>query len=140
MKDRTLYLYWLCLFILCATLGFIPTPRSPLAAALLTLLTLLFYVPPALLLRQGIRRRQRKHLKNILILSASSLALTLALFIANTLSVLAPDKVLLGNILNALLVVFSAPMLCAPYQFLSLFGWACLLFTALSYWKQTKNA
>lgn len=136
MKDRTLYLYWLCLFILCATLGFIPAPRSPLAAALLTLLSLLFFVPPALLLRRG----GRKHLRNILILSACSLMLTLVLLIANTLSVLAPDKVLLGNILNALLVVFSAPMLCAPYQFLSLFGWACLLFTALSRWKKSKTA
>lgn len=136
MKDRTLYLYWLCLFILCATLGFIPAPRSPLVMALLAIITLLFFVPPAMLLRRG----GRKHLKNILILSACSLVLTLVLFIANTLSVLAPDKVLLGNILNALLVVFSAPMLCAPYQFLSLFGWAFLLFTALSYWKKAKNA
>lgn len=136
MKERNLYLYWLCLFILCATLGFIPAPRSPLVVALLTILTVLFFVPPALLLRRG----ERKHLRNILILSACSLVLTLVLFIANTLSVLAPDKVLLGNILNALLVVFSSPMLCAPYQFLSLFGWACLLFTALSRWKKAKNA
>ena len=136
MKEQKLYLYWLCLFILCATLGFIPTPRSPLVMALLAIMTLLFFVPPAMLLHRG----ERRHLKNIFILSACSLALTLVLFIANTLSVLAPDKLLLGNILNALLVVFSAPMLCAPYQFISLFGWACLLVAALSRWKKAKKA
>lgn len=137
MKDLKLYLYWLYLFILCAALGFIPAPRSPLVAALLTLLTIAFFVPPAMLLYRDIHHRQRKHLKNILIISTCSLALTLVLFIANTLSVLAADNLLLGNILNALLVVFTAPMMCAPYQFLGMFGWACLLFTALSFWKKT---
>ena len=139
MKDFKLYLYWLYLFILCAAVGFIPAPRSPLTAALLTLLTIAFYVPPAMLLYRGIRQQQRKHLKNILCLSVCSLSLTLVLFIANTLTALVPDNILLGNILNALLVVFTAPMMCAPYQFLGLFGWACLLFTALSFWKKAKK-
>lgn len=137
MKDKHLYLYWLYLFILCAALGFIPAERSPLVAALLALLSIAFFVPGVMLLYRGIQRRQRAHLKIILILSTCSLALTLVLFIANTLTVLAPDNILLGNILNALLVVFSAPMMCAPYQFLGMFGWACLLFTAISYWKKT---
>lgn len=137
MKDLKLYLYWLCLFILCATLGFIPADRNPLVVALLALLSIAFFLPPALLLYQGIKRRERKHLKTVLLISVCSLVLTLVLFIVNTLAVLAPSNVLLGNILNALLVIFSAPMMCAPFQFLGMFGWACLLFTAIFFWKKT---
>lgn len=123
MKERRLYLYWLYLFILCAALGFI-RQRSPLVTALLALLSIAFFVPGALLLHRDMR-------KPVVLISAVSLALTLVLFIANTLTALAPDNLLLGNILYSLLVVFSAPMLCAPYQILSLFGWACLLFAGL---------
>jgi len=137
MKDKHLYLYWLYLFILCAALGFIPAGRSPLVTALLALLSIAFFIPGGMLLYRGIRRRERAHLKTILLLSLCSLVLTLVLFIANTLTVLAPHNILLGNVMNTLLVLFSAPMMCAPYQFLSMFGWACLLFTAISYWKKT---
>lgn len=137
MKNRTLYLYWLYLYILCAALGFIPTPRNPLVIALLTLCAAAFYIPPALLLYRGVQQRDRKPLKHILFLSICSLVLTLLLLIANTLTVLAPDNVLLGNLLNAVLVLVSAPMKCAPYQVLGIFVWACLLFTALTNWKKT---
>lgn len=130
MKERRLYLYWLYLFILCAALGFI-RDRSPLVAALLTLLGMGFFVPGGLLLYRGQR-------KPILIISAASLVLTLLLFIGNTLTVLAPDNLLLGNILHAALTVFSAPMMCLPYQGLGVFGWACLLFAALYRSKKPK--
>lgn len=136
MKDRKLYLYWLYLYILCASLGFIPSPRSPLVTALLTLAAVAFFVPPAMILYRAIRRDDRKAMKLVALLSAGSLVLTTVLFIANTLTVLAPANLLLGNILNALLVLFSAPMLCAPYQALSLFGWACLLFTVIFHRKK----
>lgn len=137
MKDNYLYLCWLYLYILCAALGFIPQDRSPLVAALLALLAIGFFVPPAVLLHRGIQRKQRLHLKRIALFSGCSLLLTTVLFVANTLTVLVPQQVMLGNVLNALLVVFSAPMLCAPIQFLSMFLWACLLITALSHWKKT---
>lgn len=130
MKERKLYLYWLYLYILCAALGFI-RQRSPLVTALLALLSIAFFVPGALLLHRGER-------KPVLCISAASLVLTLVLFIANTLTVLAPDNILLGNIFHSLLVVFSSPMMCAPYQILSLFGWACLLFAGLFAKKQPK--
>lgn len=137
MTNRKLYLSWLYLYILCAALGFIPDPRNPLVAALLTLCALAFFAPPALLLYQGIHKGDRKPLKAVALFSGCSLVLTLLLFIANTLTVLAPNNILLGNILNALLILFSAPMKCAPYQVLSIFGWACLLFTTLTNWKKT---
>lgn len=139
MKPRNLYLYWLYLFILCAALGFIPHPRNPLVTALLALLSVAFFLPASILLYQAIRSGKRRHLRKILTISALSLGLTLILFIANTLTILAPQNLLLGNVLNALLVVFSAPMLCAPYQFVSMFLWACLLFTAISFWKKTAD-
>ncbi len=130
MKERKLYLIWLYLFILCAALGFI-RQRSPLVTALLALLSVVFFLPGALLLHRGER-------KPVMLISAASLALTMVLFIANTLTVLAPDNILLGNIFNALLVVFSAPMMCAPYQAVSLFCWACLFFAGLTQNKKVK--
>ena len=140
MKNLKLWFSWLCLFILCAALGFIPTPRNPLVAALLALLCVAFFLLPAFLLRQSLRQKESKTPTRILLISACSLGITVVLFIANTLSVLAPDKLLLGNVLNALLVVFSAPMYCAPISLLSLFGWACLLFASLSCRKSAKIA
>lgn len=135
MKERKLYLYWLYLYILCAALGFI-RQRSPLVTALLTLLGLVFYIPPGWILYRS--RRVKKQLTPILLISTLSLVLTLLLFIANALSVLAPQNLMLGNILNATLVVFSSPMMCLPLQGLGIFGWACLLFTALYLRKRAK--
>ena len=135
MKERRLYLYWLYLFILCAALGFIPE-RSPLVTALLALLGVAFYIPAGLILYRG--RQDKKQLRPILLISTLSLVLTLGLFIANTLTVLAPTNLMLGNILNAALVVFSAPMMCMPFQGLGIFSWACLLFSALYLQKRAK--
>lgn len=136
MKDRKLFLYWLYLYILCAALGFIPSPRNPLVVAALALLTVGFFVPPGMILYRAIQRNDRRQLRLVALLSAASLALTLALFIANTLTVLAPSNVLLGNVFNTLLVLFSAPMMCAPYQAISIFGWACLLFVVIFHRKK----
>lgn len=137
MKDKQLYLYWLYLYIICATLGFIPQERNPLVAALLAILTLVFFVPPAILLYRGIQQQSRPKLTRIALLSALSLGLTTLLFIANMLTVLAPNDLLLGNVFNALLILVSAPMMCAPYQIISLFMWACLLVVALRWQKTT---
>lgn len=137
MKDKQLYLYWLYLYILCAALGFIPAERSPLVTALLALASIAFFIPPAMLLYRGIRQEKRQHPRFIAIASGVSLVLTTVLFIANTLTALVPTNLLLGNILNAVLVVFSVPMMCAPYPFLGMFGWACLLILALRFRKKT---
>ena len=135
MKTKQLYLYWLYLFIFCAAMGFI-RERNPLVTALLTLLCLVFFVPGGMLMYHGIKKRDRKTVRNVMIISISSLVLTMVLFIANTLTALAPNNDLLGRIFQAVLVVFSAPMMCAPYQFISMFLWACLLFTGISFWKK----
>ena len=135
MKTNRLYLYWLYLFIFCAAMGFI-RERHPLVTALLTLLCLGFFVPGGMLMYHGIKNRDRKTVRNVMLICICSLGLTMVLFIANTLTVLAPDNDLLGRIFQAILTVFSAPMMCAPYQFISMFLWACLLFTGISFWKK----
>ena len=135
MKTNRLYLYWLYLFIFCAAMGFI-RERNPLVTALLALLSLAFFVPGGLLMYGGIKNRDRKTVRNVMIISISSLGLTMVLFIANTLTALAPNNDMLGKIFQAVLTVFSAPMMCSPYQFISMFLWACLLFTGISFWKK----
>ena len=137
MKDKQLYLYWLYLAILCAALGFIQE-RNSLVVLLLTVLMILFYVPGGMLLYRAIQRGKRQHLRNVLFLSLISLAATTLFFIFNLLTVLAPANRLLGNILNAALVIVSVPMMCSPLPALSMFLWGCLLFTAISWWKKTE--
>lgn len=124
MKEKTLYGIWLFLFILCAGLGFIPEPEG-FGKAILVILSILFFVPGAILLVNAIRAGNRKTVLLIRKLSITSLVLTLALLVANLFSVNA-SKVI-GDILYGLLAVISAPMLCGQYWFLSLFLWACLL-------------
>lgn len=124
MKEKSLYGIWLFLFILCAGLGFIPEPEG-FGKAILVILSILFFVPGAILLVNAIRAENRKTVLLIRKLSITSLVLTLALLVANLFSVNA-SKVI-GDILYGLLAVISAPMLCGQYWFLSLFLWACLL-------------
>ena len=61
----------------------------------------------------------------IWLLSAASLGLTLVLISLSVLTFAAPEAV--GNILYAMLVMVSAPMMCCRFWVLSLFLWACLL-------------
>lgn len=136
MSDKKLYLFWLYLYILCAALGFIPEPTG-LLQAMLALAAMLFFVPPAILLYRGIRHRQPKHLRIIRNYSILSLTLTLVIYILNIVFVGAPE--LTGNILNAALVVFSAPALTFPIPAASMFAWACLLVTSLTYGKKIRQ-
>ena len=120
MKKRFLYALWGALFILCAGLGFIPEPEGTLRL-LLTGLSLLFFLPPALLLYRG-------DLPDVLLVrnfSALSLGLSLALLILNFLTALRSE--FLGQVLHGVLVIVSSPMICSGHWAMSLFLWACLL-------------
>ena len=68
------------------------------------------------------------------VLTASLVLLTLVLLVCNFLSVLGSEA--LGNVLHYMLIILSTPMVCCGAWGLSLFLWACLLFTAQ---KQLKN-
>lgn len=122
MSKKFLFALWGGLYILCAVLGFLPA--LPLGFRILA--AVLFFLPPVLLIRTG----ERQVLALIRNLSAIWLVLTTALIIANFLTVGA--SVQLGNVFYVLLVIISSPMICGEIWVLSLFGWACLLFAAIS--------
>ena len=124
MKRKAFYALWAVLFILCAGLGFIPEPEG-LTATALTLLSVAFFVPPALLLYQA----ETQDVLLIRNLSALSLTLTLALLIANFLMAFSSET--LGQILHYILIIVSCPMICSGHWAMSLFLWACLLMGSL---------
>ena len=138
MKDKQLYLYWLYLFIICAALGFIQD-RGPLVTALLTIAGLLFFLPPAMLLYRDSRSTERKHIRPIALISLAALILSAALLLLYWALLARSGSDLAANIAYAALAVFSTPMLAMPAPALSLFLWACLLFTALHFRKRKKN-
>ena len=124
MNKKVLYTLWGVLFLLCAGLGFLPEPRG-VVKGLMTALSVLFFLPPALLLY----RADRNTACLIRNLSALSLGVTLVTLILNF--VLAVGSEFLGNVLHYILVIVSAPMICSGYWVLSLFLWACLLMGSL---------
>ena len=120
MKQKTIYALWVVLFILCAALGFIPEPEE-LTATTLTVLSIAFFIPPALLLF----RAENRDVQLVRNLSALSLVLTLLLLILNFLVVFSSET--LGSILHYVLIIVSCPMICSGHWAMSLFLWACLL-------------
>ena len=127
MKSQFLYALWGALFILCAGLGFIPEPAGVLRL-LLTGLSILFFLPPAVLVWKGRREKDRMALSLVRNLSIASLCLSVLLIIANFLTVFRSE--LLGDILHGVLVVVSSPMICSGHWAMSLFFWACLLISS----------
>ncbi|MBO5129280.1 MAG: hypothetical protein J6B95_02910 [Oscillospiraceae bacterium] len=132
MNQKSCFALWGGMFALCAGLGFIAEPVG-LLKALMVLLSLGFFVPGFLLLRDARRRGDRNTLALIRNLAALSLLTTLILLIANFLSVMAGE--ILGSILYYVLIIVSAPMICGQYWAVSLFLWACLMIAAGRYLK-----
>ena len=127
MKSQFLYALWGALFILCAGLGFIPEPAGVLRV-LLTGLSILFFLPPAVLVWNGRWEKDRQTLMLVRNLSIVSLGLSVGLIIANFLMAFRSE--LLGDILHGVLVVVSSPMICSGHWAMSLFFWACLLISS----------
>jgi len=117
MRIKLTYALWGVLFVICGCLGFVQGAMG-LGRLLLRLSSLIFFIPGVLLLCWGQRKQVR-------IISLSSLGITLLLMIVNLLC--ARGSILLGNVLNAVLVILSSPMYCSQFPALSLFLWACLL-------------
>ncbi len=124
MSNHTLFTLWGGLFILCGGLGFAQPVTGVLKGAFL-ILSLLFFLPPALLLRSG-GDYDRKLVRS---LSALSLSLTLGLLVLSLLTSFRSDA--LGTVLHTVLTIVSAPMVCSGYWVVSLFLWACLLMASL---------
>lgn len=128
MNKKSLYVLWAGLFILCAGLGFFPEPEG-VPGALLTAFSMVFFLPPALLLYAAHRKQDADTAKLIRNLSVLSLGLSLILLILNFLTALRSE--LLGRVLHYILVIVSTPMICSGHWAMSLFLWACLLMASL---------
>lgn len=124
MNKKALFVLWGVLFLLTAGLGYLPEAKGILRGVM-TALSLLFFLPPALLLLQ----KDRETMLLVRNLSALSLGLTMATLILNFVLAVSSEK--LGTVLHYVLVVISAPMICSGYWVLSLFLWACLLMASL---------
>lgn len=134
MKKWILYGFWVVQFIICAVLGFLYNTDT-VGQVLQTILGVLFFVPPTVLLIDGIRKKDKPELGRIAIISGVSLGATLVALVANLMSVGASEAV--GIAFHYILAVVSTPMFCIRYWVLSLFLWACLLMGAL-YGKRQK--
>lgn len=128
MKYRVTCIAWAALFALCAGLGFLSPPEGAAATAL-TVLSLVFFIPPGLLLYWAHREGNTHYLKLVRNLSGLSLLVSVVLLVANLLSAMASQAV--GDLLYVLLVIMAAPLACCGIYVLSLFLWACLLMTSL---------
>jgi len=133
MTKTTYYTIWAGMFIICAGLGFIPEPAGFLRV-LMTICSLVFFLPPAMLLYFAGKQRDVVTITIVRNLALASLGLTLGLILLNFLSLMAPEA--LGNVLYAMLVVVSSPMVCGGAWVLSLFLWACLLMGSLTLLKK----
>ena len=127
MKNSSLFLFWAGLYALCALLGLTPLPGT-FGSVVMTILSLLFFLPGGILVYRGIQRHNRKLLRTVRIISICSLILTLIFLTASFLTVLSSSVV--GLTIHILLTLFSAPMICSGYWFLSIFLWACLLMSS----------
>lgn len=128
MNQKRYFALWGGLFALCAGLGFFSEPDG-LLKAVMVLLSLGFFVPGFLLLRDARQRGDRDVIKLIRNLAALSLLSTVILLIANFMSVMAGE--ILGTMLYYVLIIVSAPMICGQYWAVSLFLWAALMLSAV---------
>ncbi len=130
MKKINYYIPWAFLYGICAALGFIPEPVGVLRI-LCIVMSLLFFVPPVLILAHAIPRERQRDIRLVRNLSLISLLGTMVVLILNFLSAQAPQ--ILGDILHGLLIIVSAPMVCSQFWLISLFCWACLLMVCIQY-------
>lgn len=128
MKHSTLCAIWGVFYIICAGMGFIPEPHGAARVGMVAI-SILFFVPPAILLADAKQNGDKKTCRRIRNLAGLSLVLTLVLLIANILVVFSAQWIV--SALHILLVLCSAPMFCSTYWILSLFLWAVLLFAAM---------
>ena len=128
MSNKSLYSLWGVLFIICAALGFIPV-ISDGVQTVFTVLSILFFLPPVVLLYRAGKANERNVAMLIRNFSLASLGLTLLVLILSVLT--AVQSEFLGDMLHGILTIVSTPMICSGYWVLSLFLWACLLIYSL---------
>ena len=137
MKQKVLFSLWAVLFILCAGCGFIPSPEG-LSLTLMTVLSLIFFLPPAMILYDAGRSKDVSSLRLIRNLSALSLGCTLLLLVLNFLAAFSSGT--LGSFLHYILIIVSSPMICSGHWAMSLFLWACLLTASVNFLRHSHES
>lgn len=130
MTNQRITMIWAFLYGVCAALGFIPNPAGALSG-LMIVLSVAFFIPPAILVYRGVKTRDFVLLKKIRYVSLIWLALTMALIILNFLSVEASEAA--GKVLYWLLILVSSPMICSQMWVVPIFLWGCLLTVCLQH-------
>ena len=133
MKKSTLYYIWGGAYALCGLLSLIGKPSAVLQVVM-TLFSLGFFVPPAVLLVKAFQEQDTKTVKLLRLISILSLGLTVLVFLLNILSMGWSEA--MGNFLDYTLVCLSVPMVCSGHYALSLFLWACLMFSTFLKFKK----
>ena len=128
MKKKIVSAIWVFFYLICALISNVEQPDASQSVAL-TVLSLIFFVPPLILLVDALRDRDRKTLFILRLLSILSLTLTLGALVANIAIVGASETV--GLVLHQVLIFVSVPMVCSQHYALSMFLWGCLLFATL---------
>lgn len=128
-KTKKIWIAWAVLYGICTVLAFIPTISGTLSG-LMILLSIGFFVPGAMLIREGKSRRDRGLLKKVRNVCLLSLGLTLAGILLNFLSV--NGSAALGTVAYWFLILVSTPMVCAQIWLISMFLWAFLLMATLT--------
>jgi len=125
--NKILSFSWGGMFALCAWLGTVQTDNL-FARIALSLIAVLFFVPGALLLYNGITEKNRKLVLTIRWICVASLVLTTAVLIFDIVAALVmPAPVFIVS--HFALIVVSSPLYCLRFsKWASLFLWACLLF------------
>lgn len=134
MKNtKHLWIIWAVVYAVCTVCAFFPIAPGALSG-LFVLLSLGFFVPPAILIYKAVQNKWPKILRIIRNLSLISLGLTLVMILLNFASIQASRE--WGLVLNWILILVSTPMVCSQVWVIGLFGWAVLLMTSLKYLKK----
>lgn len=126
LRYNVLYSIWVALFGLTALLGLLfPGVENNWGLAGLRIVSILFFLPPWLILAKAKQEDNRRHIRLIRYLALAWLVLALVLVCASILSI--NYFPLMGDLLHFLLTVICTPMVCSNFYALPMFLWATLL-------------
>ena len=123
---KALYLAWGTLFTLTAALGLLfPGAQNGLGLFCLRAVTVLFFLPPWMILAKARAEGVAFHTRLLRYLSLASLALTLVLVCAGILT--AVDNPALGDLIHVVMAIVCAPLICSNFYVLPMFLWGTVL-------------
>lgn len=129
--NKILSIAWAAMFALCAALGIFFPAAEGIRKVALIVISILFFLPPSLMLYNALRAGRKGIIKRIRILCIISLSLTTVLLLTFMLvTLLAATQVVMPlavNIVYYIFVALSAPLFCSQSMVLGLFMWGALL-------------